>query len=365
MAYNKKTSPISQNYCEVLNPEPIASNILHGKKGWNLYTIFTDFGEEESQITDTTANFISESLRKADIVMEYSKNLIIASDIRWDSESKLIIKSKGNIQFAQNVSIHCAGKGVLELMAGYDGKNSSATILFEENSNIQSNGIVKIYYNPKGYEGIHKYINPESYVSRIAPFTALESYFWINNAQDLQDMKYFLSGNYALSCNIDGKNLQNFIPIGNNNAPFTGNFNGNGHKIENFNISTPNKDQVGIFGIIAGTKLKKVLLDHLTLQNITIQGNDYLAILSAEAEHVVFSNIRFEVNNIIAGTSIAGSLVGSGSGITISNVTYNEDTLLQVEEFPGKLAGALRDSIVFHNDDTDVGICVNCIWETM
>lgn len=69
-----------------------------------------------------------------------------------------------------------------------------------------------------------------------------------------------------LQNDIDLENVP-FTPIGNNESPFQGKFDGQGHKISNLNITSTSGKYVGLFGSTADETLKNVVLDsscHIT-----------------------------------------------------------------------------------------------------
>jgi hypothetical protein len=76
----------------------------------------------------------------------------------------------------------------------------------------------------------------------------------ITNVKQLQEMKYDLKAYYVLGNDIDASetknwnNGQGFEPIGDYKNPFTGSFDGRGHKIYNLYINTT-RDYVGLFGV--------------------------------------------------------------------------------------------------------------------
>jgi len=90
----------------------------------------------------------------------------------------------------------------------------------------------------------------------------------ITTCEELQDMKNDLSGNYYLANDIDCSDTVNwnsgagFEPIGNSSNPFTGTFDGGGHKITNLYINRPSTNNVGLFGRTgSGSEIKDVGLE--------------------------------------------------------------------------------------------------------
>jgi hypothetical protein len=93
----------------------------------------------------------------------------------------------------------------------------------------------------------------------------------ITNVKQLQEMKYDLKAYYVLGNDIDASetrywnNGQGFEPIGDKDNPFTGSFDGRGHKIYNLYINTA-RNYVGLFGYVG----KKGILKNVGLENVEI-----------------------------------------------------------------------------------------------
>ncbi|PKL50033.1 MAG: hypothetical protein CVV37_07400 [Nitrospira bacterium HGW-Nitrospira-1] len=81
-------------------------------------------------------------------------------------------------------------------------------------------------------------------------------------AADLQGMNGNLAGHYALGNDIDASATSvwnggaGFEPVGNATSPFTGAFDGLGHKITGLHINRPVTDNVGFFGYAVGADIR-------------------------------------------------------------------------------------------------------------
>ena len=94
----------------------------------------------------------------------------------------------------------------------------------------------------------------------------------ITTCEELQDMKNDLSGNYFLandidcSCTAGWNEGAGFEPIGNLSNPFTGTFDGRGHKITNLYINRPSTWHVGLFGCTgSGSEIRNVRLENVSV----------------------------------------------------------------------------------------------------
>lgn len=322
-------------------------------------------------ITEDIAEYINACLNTCNVILDYSTDIKINSNISWNTSYSLTLRSQNNILFAEGITISSTSSSTLNLMAGIENKNGFGTVTFLKEAKIEvSDGSkVKIYYNPQQNPSAHKYHNPYPYHLHVSPIKALEGYMLVNNIQDLQDINYFLSGNYALSQDIQGtQNDKNFMQIAKESkAPFSGNFDGNDFTIKSLNIDV--ESFAGIFRLISGSAQSKAVICNLKLQSINVKGYHHVGILSGDAEHVVFSDIIFISDNHVSGKSIVGGLLGTGSGVELRNIHYKEHPTVRAEEFHGLLAGALRNSDVAvpqccsPSDEIEVG-CVGLLLET-
>ena len=129
------------------------------------------------------------------------------------------------------------------------------------------------------------------------------------------------SANAVLTDNI---NLlgEEWTPIGNAEAKYTGTFDGGGYTISNFNLSTTS-DRAGLFGY---------LTDGAVVKNFTIEGsiisnnNQYVGVVgSADGGTVTISDVHSKLN-ITCSKSRHGGILGAQTGtgtINIDRCTYS------------------------------------------
>ena len=233
--------------------------------------------------------------------------LHVARNITWNTPATLQIISKEDIIFEKEAFIKSEGTGSLLLKAGMEndhnrdievGLNPRGDVIFRHSTVPQismKKGKVKVYYNPTPdmarVRFKHKYHNPhpayyEQHIQASEPKN-LVSYMMINDVYDLQDVRLFLSGNYALSQDIDAKetkswnNKEGFQPIkeerkyldgldeGEQLPPhgFSGDFDGNDYTISNLYINRPEEDYVGLFGTIIALENKKSIIQNIKFNN--------------------------------------------------------------------------------------------------
>ena len=93
----------------------------------------------------------------------------------------------------------------------------------------------------------------------------------ISNIDDLRkigvdEKTHPLNGSYVLGANINASGI-NFAPIGTFSKPFTGNFDGKGHTINNLHIDRPSAGHVGLFARVTGR------VNNLGIVNANITGS--------------------------------------------------------------------------------------------
>lgn len=146
---------------------------------------------------------------------------------------------------------------------------------------------------------------------------------YIDSIEELQkighDATYTLNGVYELTKDIDASatinwnNGKGFKPIGTERNPFTGKFNGKGHKITDLYIDRLREDYIGLFGYIGeGSEVK-----NLGVENYWIVGNDYVGGLVGKNGGSI---MRSYINGAVFGSGNIGGLVGcNNEGSIISS----------------------------------------------
>ncbi len=119
----------------------------------------------------------------------------------------------------------------------------------------------------------------------------------------------------------------NYTTIGNQNSPFTGQFNGNQKTISNFRYEDGDADHIGLFGRLYG---RTSHIRDLHLSNVTITGNSNVGgLVGSVYQGSVFNST---VQGKIDGVTIVGGLIGqiefgtvssSGANITIQAAGSN------------------------------------------
>ncbi|MDS0526067.1 fibronectin type III domain-containing protein [Clostridium sp. SHJSY1] len=140
----------------------------------------------------------------------------------------------------------------------------------------------------------------------------------ISTAQQLQNINYNLCAYYKLQNDIDLRGIK-WTPIGNNNVPFTGTLDGNGHAIKNLSMNRLGLDLNGLFGSISSATIR-----NLNLNNVNIIGGKHIGAIAGNVTGTsIIDNCSADgvINTSINGVaeSYIGGLVGQANTLNISN----------------------------------------------
>ncbi|NMI06935.1 hypothetical protein HF638_23375 [Paenibacillus sp. SZ31] len=153
-----------------------------------------------------------------------------------------------------------------------------------------------------------------------------EDPYLIATAAELNKVRYYLEASFKLTADIDLSGYaegEGWMPIGDGNGAFTGNFDGNGYTIANLMISRTNSDEpVGLFGLISDGTVRNVILE-----NIDVGGGTYVGGLAGANSGTITNS------GVITG-SVSGNFAGGLVGVNGSSITNSF--------FAGSLSGATR-----------------------
>lgn len=110
--------------------------------------------------------------------------------------------------------------------------------------------------------------------------------------------------NYRLVSDIDLSGME-FSPVGNEEIPFTGVFDGNGHTVSNLLLQRGKDDKnIGFFGVLSGAMVK-----NLKLADARVTGGSRVGILVGDAK----ADLELETANLIANCQVEGVVKGTGT----------------------------------------------------
>ena len=115
---------------------------------------------------------------------------------------------------------------------------------------------------------------------------------------------------YTVTLNTDiDLNGHEWTPIGTNEHPFSGIFDGGNHTVSNLSINAPDMDYVGLFGI---TKSTEAVVENLTLTNVNITGRAQVGSMFGSSYQGTIENCHVNGNISIKGNYKVGGLTGEG-----------------------------------------------------
>ncbi len=176
----------------------------------------------------------------------------------------------------------------------------------------------------------------------------------ISNLTELNEIRANLSAHYILTSNIDARETETWndgdgwIPIGNEEQPFEGSFDGQAYTISNLYINRPEEDHVGLFGASRGT------IEKVGLEGVNITGNYYVGGIVGALEgpkmlspEVVGHVSRSFVKGTVTGENHVGGIAGHSRGGSIEK-TYSRTEVTTREKNAGGIAGTLEPNIVIN-----------------
>jgi hypothetical protein len=133
-----------------------------------------------------------------------------------------------------------------------------------------------------------------------------DGYNEIFRESQLDSVRYFPDEKYILMADLDMATYpEKFEPIGTKDDPFTGEFNGNNHIIDNLVINNPDEDYQGLFGGLEGS------VKDLGLENVYITGNNFVGALAGygNSTKAIIQNV-YTTGTIDAKGDNVGGLAG-------------------------------------------------------
>lgn len=144
----------------------------------------------------------------------------------------------------------------------------------------------------------------------------------ISTAEDLRAINGNLDGDYVLDGDIDLTDYLgggSWTPIGTENVPFTGTFDGNGHSITGLYINASDSNYQGLFGYVGPDGTVK----NLTVSG-SVSGSSYIGGVVGRNNGGTIENCHNTV--AVSGSGYVGGVVGINLGGTVENC-YNTGTV--------------------------------------
>ena len=179
----------------------------------------------------------------------------------------------------------------------------------------------------------------------------------INSIEDLGKIKYDYEAYYSLECDLDFSEEENFAPIfQSTSSAFTGEFNGNGHKISNL-TQTGSYSYYGLFGYLGeGAIVKDLVFENVSI-DVSRYGDRYAGIVAGYAsaggniENITITNseITGESSKSRTTNDRFGGAFGLIDGASVKNVKV-ENVTIDIEAaqsiYVGGFAGVTKNGAV-------------------
>lgn len=158
-----------------------------------------------------------------------------------------------------------------------------------------------------------------------------EGYTPIYDIEDLYGVRNNLSGNYILMADIDmtedtasggdwDTNGCGWLPIGvDEDNPFSGAFDGNGHSIIGMRINGKPSERIGLFGVISGGEVENLKIVNATITTTAESAGTLSGEIKASSTIKNIAIINTSVTNNNSYISFASGLIGKSGAGTISN----------------------------------------------
>ena len=173
-----------------------------------------------------------------------------------------------------------------------------------------------------------------------------QGYTVIKTAQQLQDISNNLSGKYILMNDIDLTGF-NWTAIGdytNHNLgedAFSGILDGNGYSINNFNQTTTDGEQCGLFNVIYNAEIKNLQISNASIKQDlgTAPGANPVGILASTAASSKISHVYVTNSEITGSWGYTGAIIGTLNNGSILENSYADVSISGSDSTVGGLVG--------------------------
>lgn len=173
---------------------------------------------------------------------------------------------------------------------------------------------------------------------------------------------------YNLDSNNDGSPDNIWTPIGNINAKFTGNFDGQKHTINNLCIitstTTSTTDDVGLFGRTLNTNIKNIRLENLIL-NCKGNRSYNMGGIAGYVEKSTISNIVVNNASIYCKNGYVGGIVGVSENANITKTRFSGKITNDADYYLYGSGGIVGESAGIHGDNYTTNIEQSCVDNTI
>ena len=233
-------------------------------------------------------------------------------------------------------------KSVVGLLkqSGYSGWNFTSIWAIEEN------GSMAYLQGMKIPEEVYENVKQETIYQGLG--TATNPYI-MTKGEQLKKIQTEPNAYYKLGTDIDLSGI-NWTPIGTKEQPFTGNFDGDGHKISNMKIGsavTGLVDNIGLFGYTSGATISNFTLEDY---EITRTSGSYIGGVIGYQENGTLTNVQ--VKGKITTTDSNSRRIGGAVGYISDGSVKQVKTEVEIK-IAGGFAGGIVGSMYQTNSVAD------------
>jgi filamentous hemagglutinin family protein len=255
-------------------------------------------------------------------------NIEVATNLGWTGNASLMLGAYGSIIVDAGSAIRNRGAGNLTLRADAKGIDNQSVVANKGTIDWSgSTGIVSAFYDMNGAYTPGALLTNATWAPPTGSALAAQitGYQLVNSLTDLKNVENDLAGNYALGKNIEGKGSDElFTPLGDPTTPFSGQFDGMGHSIDNVVMAAvyagPDWPQAllptGLFGVIGSTGIVR----NLNLTNS--QANAFNSAYTWSQVGLLAGINQGHIANVFASGGVStgdevqiGGLVGQNAGL--------------------------------------------------
>lgn len=190
-----------------------------------------------------------------------------------------------------------------------------------------------------------KWTDPGNYSSSLR--TDGDTYY-IDREEDLALVAYnvnagvtdYLGKNLNVTCNLNMSG-KDWTPIGTNDHPFKGNFDGGNHVISNITVNNPSGSFNGLFGKVNGDMnlmygdylYGSKYIRNIVVKNADIKGGDYTGAIAGQMEgEVCVSNLVVD-GSTVKGNSYTAGIVGNAIGYREQVINVEAYSYIELNNF--------------------------------
>lgn len=185
--------------------------------------------------------------------------------------------------------------------------------------------------------------------------------YLITTKEQLNNIRYDMTGYYKLEANIDLENIS-WEPAGKRSAPFSGNFDGNNYTISNLLIDKSILPDIGFFGNTNNATIKNVNLSNSSVtstQKLDIPKTGGL--IGSALGNSIIQNCSIDGESRVAALGNVGGLIGNTQGGTVELCSSSAYVTASKGDYVGGLIGANAANVKKSCADGEVISSGNCV----